>query len=173
MMAKKNGWSSYGDKQYAAHVLRYYPFGSYNYGVGNTVIVSVAQEQVGNKGGQKFWSWYGFSGHVEWCACFVSWCAEQGGYIKSGTIPKFAYVPTGVTWFKDRGQWQKRTYESSPGDIIFFDWEGDGGVDHVGLVKNCENGVVYTIEGNSGDECKEKTYSVGSSWIYGYGVPKY
>ena len=171
--AKKNGWTSYGDKQYVSHVLRYYPFGSYNYGVGNTLITQVALQEVGNKGGQKFWSWYGFTNHVEWCACFVSWCADQGGYIKEGIIPKFSYVPTGVNWFKDRGQWQKRSYTPASGDIIFFDWEGDGGVDHVGLVERCENGTVYTIEGNSKDECRQKQYAVGSQLILGYGIPKY
>ena len=41
------------------------------------------------------------------------------------------------------------------------------------IVEKCENGVVYTVEGNSGDACKQNQYSVGSSSIYGYGVPAY
>lgn len=52
------------------------------------------------------------------------------------------------------------------GDIIFFDWEGDGTTDHVGIVEKCENGTVYTVEGNSGDACKQRQYAVGSSNIY-------
>ena len=59
------------------------------------------------------------------------------------------------------------------GDIIFFDWEGDGTTDHVGIVEKCENGTVYTVEGNSGDACKQRQYAVGSSNIYGYGIPAY
>lgn len=171
--AKKHGWSGYGDKQYPAHVLRYYPYGSYNIGVGNGVIVQVAAQQIGNHGGKKFWSWYGFSGRVEWCACYVSWCADQCGYIKSGTIPKFAGVGDGVDWFKERGQFQRNTYKPAPGDIIFFDWGADGTRDHVGIVEKCDGRYVYTIEGNTSDMCARRTYSVGSSQIYGYGVPKY
>jgi len=170
--AKKHGWSSYGDKQYPAHVLRYYPYGSYNYGVGNGVITKVAAQQIGNKGGKKFWSWYGFNGRVEWCACFVSWCADQCGYIKSGTIPKFAAVEFGISWFKGKGQWQKKSYTPKPGDIIFFDWNG-GGADHVGIVESCNGKTITTIEGNSSDMCRRRTYMVGGSVIYGYGIPKY
>lgn len=171
--AQSHGWSSYGDKQYVAHVLRYYPYGHYNYGVGNEVIVQSALAEVGQVGGQPYWSWYGFNGRVEWCACFVSWNAEQCGYIASGTIPKFSYCPTGTNWFKDRGLWQNRNYEPSAGDIIFFDWGGDGTSDHVGIVEKCEGGRIYTVEGNSGDEVKQNSYPVGYSLIYGFGVPAY
>ena len=136
-------------------------------------IVEVALTQLGNEGGQPYWSWYGFDGRVEWCACFVSWCADQCSYIESGIIPKFAGCVDGANWFKGNGQWKDRSYEPSTGDIIFFDWEGDGETDHVGIVEKCENGVVYTVEGNSGDACRQKQYTVGSSSIYGYGVPAY
>lgn len=173
MQAKKHGWKSYGDKQYPAHVLRYYPYGNYNYGIGNGKIVSVAAQQIGNKGGRKFWSWYGFHSRVEWCACFVSWCADQCGYIKSGTIPKFAAVGSGISWFKSHHQWQNRSYKPSAGDLIFFDWGGDGSPDHVGLVEKCDGRTVYTIEGNSSDTCRRRRYPVGGRQIYGYGVPKY
>ena len=145
------------------------------YGIsgGDGEIVNVALSQVGNIGGQPYWSWYGFDGRVEWCACFVSWCADQCSYIESGIIPKFAGCVDGANWFKGNGQWKDRSYEPSAGDIIFFDWEGDGETDHVGIVEKCENGVVYTVEGNSGDACRQKQYTVGSSSIYGYGVPAY
>ena len=140
---------------------------------GNQNIVDIAKSQVGNVGGQPYWSWYGFDYRVEWCACFVSWCADQCGYIESGIIQKFAGCVDGSNWFKGNGQWQDRNYEPQAGDIIFFDWEGDGETDHVGIVEKCENGVVYTVEGNSGDACRQKQYTVGSSSIYGYGVPAY
>ena len=173
MQAARLGWDSYGDTQYPAHVLRYYPYGRAFTSGGNQAIVEVALTQLGNEGGQPYWSWYGFEGRVEWCACYVSWCADQCGYIESGIIPKFAGCVDGANWFKGNGQWQDRNYEPQAGDIIFFDWEGDGETDHVGIVEKCENGVVYTVEGNSGDACRQNQYTVGSSSIYGYGVPAY
>ena len=173
MQASRLGWDSYGDTQYPAHVLRYYPYGRAFTSGGNQAIVEVALTQLGNEGGQPYWSWYGFEGRVEWCACFVSWCADQCGYIESGIIPKFAGCVDGANWFKGNGQWQDRNYEPQAGNIIFFDWEGDGETDHVGIVEKCENGVVYTVEGNSGDACRQNQYTVGSSSIYGYGVPAY
>lgn len=136
-------------------------------------IITVALSQIGNVGGQPYWSWYGFDSRVEWCACFVSWCANECGYIDTGVIPKFAGCVLGSQWFKDRGQWADNSIEPSPGMIIFFDWEGDGECDHVGIVQKCENGTVYTVEGNSGDSCRANTYTVGSSVIYGYGMPAY
>ena len=173
MQASRLGWSSYGDTQYVAHVLRYYPYGRAFTAGGNQAIVEVALTQLGNQGGQPYWSWYGFDSRVEWCACFVSWCADQCGYIESGLVPKFAGCVDGANWFKSNGKWQSRTYEPKTGDIIFFDWEGDGTTDHVGIVEKCENGTVYTVEGNSGDACKQRQYAVGSSNIYGYGIPAY
>ena len=145
------------------------------YGIsgGDGEIVSVALSQVGNVGGQPYWSWYGFDGRVEWCACFVSWCANECGYIDSGVIPKFAGCVNGSQWFKDRGQWQDGSFTPEAGQIIFFDWEGDGETDHVGIVERVENGTVYTVEGNSGDACRQRNYPVGSSLIYGYGCPAY
>ena len=140
-------------------------------------IVTVALSQVGNAGGQLYWSWYGFDSRVEWCACFVSWCADQCGYIDSGVIPKFAGCVNGVQWFKDRGQWQDGSFEPSPGQIIFFDWDNKGSSapqygqsDHVGIVEKCENGIVYTVEGNAGDSCRQNQYPVGQYEILGYGV---
>ena len=129
--------------------------------------------QLGNEGGQPYWSWYGFGGRVEWCACFVSWCADQCGYLESGIIPRFSVCSDGVDWFKKNGQWQNKNYESQTGDLIFFDWGNNGTIDHVGIVEKCENGIVYTVEGNSGDACKQQSYPVGSNSIYGYGVVSY
>ena len=173
MQAQRLGWEKYGDTQYPAHVLRYYPYGRAFTSGGNQAIVEVALTQLGNEGGQPYWSWYGFGGRVEWCACFVSWCADQCGYLESGIIPKFSLCSDGVNWFKSKGQWQDKNYEPQAGDLIFFDWGSDGSIDHVGIVEKCENGTVYTVEGNSGDACKQQSYPVGSGSIYGYGVPQY
>ena len=173
MQAQRLGWEKYGDTQYPAHVLRYYPYGRAFTSGGNQAIVEVALTQLGNEGGQPYWSWYGFGGRVEWCACFASWCADQCGYLESGIIPKFSLCSDGVNWFKGKRQWQDKNYEPQAGDLIFFDWGNDGSIDHVGIVEKCENGTVYTVEGNSGDACKQQSYPVGSSSIYGYGCPAY
>ncbi len=149
----------------------------YGIGTGDGEIVTVALSQLGNVGGQPYWSWYGFGSRVEWCACFVSWCANECGYIDAGVIPKFAGCGNGVQWFKDRGLWQDRSYKPRPGDIIFFDWNDeygqDGNSDHVGIVEKVEGGVVYTVEGNSSDMCQENRYTVGYYEILGYGTPAY
>lgn len=145
----------------------------YGISVSDGEIVSVALSQVGNVGGQPYWSWYGFNSRVEWCACFVSWCANECGYIENGIIPKFAGCIQGSEWFMERGQWQYGSFTPEAGQIIFFDWEGDGLTDHVGIVERVENGTVYTVEGNSGDACRQNSYSIGSSVIYGYGIPAY
>jgi hypothetical protein len=143
-------------------------------------IVAVALSQIGNVGGEPYWSWYGFSSRVSWCACFVSWCAEQCGYIEAGIIPKYAGCVSGVQWFQERDQWADNSIEPSPGMIIFFDWDNKGGSgpqdgqsDHTGIVEKVENGRVYTIEGNTSDSCAERSYPVGYYEILGYGIPAY
>ncbi len=153
----------------------------YGIGYSDDQIVAVALSQVGNVGGEPYWSWYGFNSRVEWCACFVSWCANECGYIDSGIIPKYAGCVNGVQWFKDRGQWLDGSEEPSPGMIIFFDWDSpngssgpqDGRSDHTGIVQKVENGIVYTVEGNSGDSVRTRQYTVGYYEILGYGMPQY
>ena len=150
----------------------------YGIGTGSGEIVAVALSQVGNVGGQPYWSWYGFSSRVEWCACFVSWCANECGYIDAGVIPRFSGCVQGSRWFKEQGLWQDKSYTPNPGDIVFFDWDDPGGYsgpqdgvpDHVGIVERVENGRVYTIEGNSGDKCCQRSYPLGYYEIYGYGL---
>ena len=179
--AEACGWSSYGDMDYVPHVLRYYPLGQIFYDPDTTqLIVEVAASQIGNVGGEPYWSWYGFTERVEWCACFVSWCANQCGYIEADIIPKFAGCVNGVQWFKERGQWADNSAEPIPGMIVFFDWEDecdggglDGDPDHVGIVEKVENGRVYTIEGNTSDSCRQRSYPIGYCEILGYGIPAY
>lgn len=173
MMAARYGWAGYGDKAYVSHVLRYYPIGRSFMGEGNAAMVAVAQSQIGNVGGAPYWSWWGLDYRVEWCAIFVSWCADQCGYLDAGVLPKMEGVRPYVDWFIERGQWQGRDYEPSPGDIIFFDWESDGLADHVGIVEKVENGFVYTVEGNSGDVCAERHYTLRVAPIFGFGLPEY
>ena len=142
------------------------------------MIVQVALSQIGNVGGEPYWSWYGFSSRVEWCACFVSWCADQCGYIETGICPKYAGCVNGVQWFKEHNQWVDGSETPSPGMIIFYDWDSpngssgpqDGLSDHTGIVERVENGIVYTVEGNSGDSCRQCQREVGNYEILGYGV---
>ena len=135
---------------------------------GNTAVVDIAKAQVGNVGGYPYWSWYGFNSRVEWCACFVSWCYNQMGKSE----PRFAACQSqGIPWFTSRGQWGDRGYENiAPGDAIFFDWDLDGSADHVGIVIGTDGSRVYTVEGNSGDACKVKSYSLDYACIKGYGL---
>ena len=135
---------------------------------GNTAIVDRAKSQVGNVGGQPYWSWYGFNSRVEWCACFVSWCYNQAGKSE----PRFAACQSqGIPWFQSHGQWGDRSYTNiAPGDAIFFDWDLDGSADHVGLVIGTDGQRVYTVEGNSGDACKIKSYPLDYRCIKGYGL---
>ena len=143
------------------------------------MIVQVALSQIGNVGGEPYWSWYGFGSRVEWCACFVSWCADQCGCIENGVCPKYAGCVNGVQWFKDRGQWADNDIAPTPGMIVFFDWDNpngssgpqDGEADHTGIVERVENGIVYTGEGNTGGSCAERHYAVGYYEILGYGIP--
>lgn len=138
-------------------------------GEGSTDMVMIAASQVGNEGGELYWRWYGFSAHVDWCAVFVSWCADQAGLLDDGSVPKFAVCDDGIRWFIEKGRWFNRSIEPRPGMIIFFDWNVDGTSDHVGIVEKCEEGMIYTIEGNSNDVCMEKWYMVGDRAIMGYG----
>ena len=135
---------------------------------GNQAVVDLAKSQVGNVGGYPYWSWYGFGSRVEWCACFVSWCYGQMGLSE----PRFAACQSqGIPWFQSHGQWGARGYDNlAPGDAIFFDWDLDGSADHVGIVIGTDGSRVYTVEGNSGDTCKIKSYDLNYECIKGYGL---
>ena len=163
---------------YKANGERNSELGIYNSEAWNSDLVTIAISQLGNKGGQPYWSWYGFNERVAWCACFVSWCANECGYIDKGIIPKFAACNDGIAWFKAKNQWIESTDIPFTGDLIFFDWN-DGGQDdssdHVGIVEyyDIEKNIVHTIEGNSSDECKQREYSKDDNQIMGYGRPAF
>lgn len=146
---------------------------------GRSKMVELARTQIGNTG-EKYWEWWGYSSFAEWCAMFVSWVANQNGYIDAGIIPKFQGVGSGVKWFKNNNQFMSRDsgYVPQPGDIIFFDYHPENAlIDHVGIVDYSDGVNVYTIEGNVGIKpdrrCRNKTYSINEVKIYGYGVPNY
>lgn len=135
----------------------------------NARIVEIAKSQIGNIGGEKYWSWYGFESRVEWCAIFVSWCAQQSGDLNI-TVPRFAGVDSGMAWYKEKNSWRNSDYVPSPGDVVFFDWDLDNDPDHVGIVEKVEDNKLYTIEGNSNDKCRNKVYDIFSFYIFGFGV---
>ena len=146
-------------------------------------IISVAKAQLGQQGGQPYWSWYGFNDRVAWCACFVSWCANQCGLIENGQIPRYSVCDNGIAYFKEKNRWQDREngYIPAQGDVIFFNWLEkdenenlfqDEKCDHTGIVEYYDSSTnkVYTIEGNSHDECKERSYNADDVQIMGYGT---
>lgn len=151
-----------GNANYVANVWVYYRGSS-------SRIVEIAKAQIGNIGGEKYWKWYGFNSRVAWCACFVSWCAEQSGDLDV-TIPRFSGVDYGMTWYQEQGRWRNLGYIPISGEIVFFDWDYDNDSDHVGIVEKVENNILYIIEGNSNNRCRAKTYNINSSVILGYGI---
>ena len=172
--AAAHGWPRYGDPEYVPHVLRYYSGGGLFAGLfGKGQLVTIAKSQLGNEGGQKFWSWYGFDSREEWCACFVSWCADQAGLIQKEVVPKFSVCTDGVALFQAKRKWQGGGSVPTPGSLIFFDWNQDGASDHVGIVESCDGTTVHTIEGNSGDAVKQNSYTVNSQSMLGYGLVTY
>jgi hypothetical protein len=141
--------------------------------IGDGSMVEVAITQIGNVGGEIYWRWFGFGSRVPWCAIFVSWVAEQCGFIEAGVIPMFSSTSAGMQWFQSRGQWQPRGFMPSPGDLIFFDWTGSGTPDHVGIVERVEGNTIHTIEGNSSDMVRRRTHQLNGATTLGYGVPLY
>jgi len=133
-------------------------------------LLNIAKAEIGNKGGKKYWSWWGYSSRPPWCAIFVSWVANKSG-ISTSVIPKFEGCNAGMNWFKNKGLWKNNSYSPSPGDIVFFDWDHNGRPDHVGIVESVSNGKVHTIEGNASDQVARRVRS--KSDILGYGTPNY
>jgi len=100
---------------------------------------------------QMFGEWYGMNG-CAWCAIFVSWCFDQAGVPlgKIDSVKGIHYCPSALNYFKKAGG--QITTEPQPGDIVFFDWEKDGKVDHVGIflqARASAPGTFISIEGNT------------------------
>lgn len=132
-------------------------------------------------GGSSYFSeWYignyadhpGWNKYTPWCACFLSWAADQMNASINNAPPRFANVDEGMEKFKDGsyGQWRERTATPIPGDYVFFDWDGGTDPDHVGAVLCVEWNFLYTIEGNSGGRVAVHRYSLSDPRIVGYGV---
>lgn len=136
-------------------------------------LIKIAETQLGYVEGPnnltKYGMWYGIP-DGEWCAMFVSWCANQSG-ISTEIIPKYASCTAGREWFEKRGLFRyKEEYIPKAGDIIFFLSDGAG---HTGIVINSTNSRVYTIEGNTSNTCAKRSYDLNYHTITGYGTPNY
>ncbi len=145
-------------------------------GIVEKPIVTVARQEVGQEGGKPYLEWYGYKYRIEWCAVFVSWCANQCGYIDSGVVPKYKWCLDAKDWFIKKGRWvSDNMYRPKSGDIIFFDWNGNGVIDHTGIVVGTDaTGRIHTIEGNKKDAVRnDRVIYVGDPDICGYGIPAY
>ena len=138
---------------------------------GNESIINTALSFYGQVGGEPFWTWWGYSSRVDWCAIFVSYCMNLWGHSE---VCYQSCKDGGVPYFQGLGQWADGSFtDLAAGDVIFFDWEGDGIANHTGLVIGTDGTYVYTIEGNSCDACRIKQYELGSGVILGYGLMNY
>lgn len=132
-------------------------------------------EIIGGKG--YFSEWYignyadnpGWNQYTPWCACFLSWAADQKKASINGAPPRFAKVDDGMKLFRD-DQWRDSGATPIPGDYVFFDWDRDNDPDHVGAVLFVDETQLYTIEGNSGGRVAVNCYPKNDPRIVGYGV---
>lgn len=117
-------------------------------------IIEIAEKEIGYKedpadsNKTKYGKWFGFDG-VAWCAMFVSWVYDQAGHPLGNIGYKKGYAgcQTGINYFKKKGL---IVTEPKEGDIVFFDWNGDGRYDHTGIfVKTLDKNYFETIEGNT------------------------
>jgi hypothetical protein len=137
-------------------------------------IVSVALAEEGVTDGTKYWTYtmgsaFSDGNTTPWCACFVSWCANECGYLDEGTFPKSASVATYRRFFREKNQLhEEKSYIPKTGDLILF-----GADEHIGIVQYTEGGRVITIEGNTSDAVHSRSYELGSSYITGYCAPEY
>lgn len=156
-----------------------------NNGTVCTQIVEAAQNELNDAdktvGGYRYKNWYGMD--ANWCAMFVSYCADKCGFIEKGIMPKTASVAASKQWYINNSLYHDAAsgYVPKAGDIIIF----GNGMSHTGIVTgyNPETKKLTTIEGNSGrssttpyhkgSHVKEHTYSITYSKIAGYGTPQY
>lgn len=148
------------------------------------VAISIASAEVGYHEGANNKTKYGDEMHsiqprnmdknAPWCDAFVDWVilqtckrfgygADMAKKVLCGDFDDYTYAS--VALYKKAGRW---TQNAARGHQIFF-----GGSGHTGLVEKVSGGIVYTIEGNKGDEVRKCSYSIHSSSIIGYGRPKY
>ena len=151
-------------------------------------IISVASAEVGYTGTStysKYGDWYGYQGG--WCTTFVLWCYNQtdislGTSLYGNVIPSGGNCNSMISWYENKGRYHKRSdgYKPKAGDLVFFDWSGNGSSQHVGIVDYISGSTVYTIEGNCSGQVKARMYTENGtkpynniSAIMGYGSPDF
>jgi len=119
-------------------------------------VLNVARSQIGFHAGAQdenpYGDWYGIK-NAPYCAMGVSWCFAQVGlsYLVAAQTPKgFAYNPAALPWFQRQGLVVNK-YSAQPGDLVFFDWNSDGVVDHVEIIENASPDGITTIGFNTGN----------------------
>lgn len=132
----------------------------------------------GLTGGDKYRKWYtGRADGQAWCATFVSWCANEAGILDTA-IPKFQGCDQGVEWFKKRNQFDYTSSwggkaTPSRGKLIFFNEGKKNDSTHVGIVTKTDANKVYTVEGNTSNTIKERSYKLSNKRILGYATVIY
>ena len=150
-------------------------------------VLELARGELGATSGDKYIRYYnGITGiglpyGVAWCAAWVTWVMRHAG-VPVDSVLNYKGCATASDWFEARGRFRSRKsgYVPKPGDIIMYEWnpedEGtpyDDGDDHTGIVEYVEDGIVHTIEGNNGVQCRRDWWSLSNSYISGYCVPLY
>ena len=122
---------------------------------------------------------YAVKNSDDWCDVFVTTVFQREGL--SHLIGRECGVERHIQIFKRLGIWNEDG-ASTPkaGDIITFNWDQDsqqnnGFADHIGIVERVENGLIHTIEGNSGvvGTVKRNVYRIGHGNIRGFATPRY
>ena len=121
------------------------------------------------KGWTRYGAWYGIP-YGDWCAMFISFCLNYAD-IPESAIPYDCATTTWIDSLSARGMYAPAgSYDPKPGDLIFFDWEGDGLSDHVGIVWAVNPGSITTIEGNHTPSVELFDYDLSDGHIQGYGI---
>lgn len=127
---------------------------------------------------QKYPNWYnGKKNGYAWCDMFVDWCFLTAfGYEKALELlcqpekSAGAGCTYSARYYRNKGQFY--TSDPKPGDQIFFG-SSVSDCSHTGIVEKVDGSKVYTIEGNTSNQCARRSYALTNSKIVGYGRPKY
>ena len=146
-------------------------------------VVSAARSQIGicePSGDDVYLKWFNQATgstlpmNAAWCAAFTTWCLRKAS-VPTSVFGNFAQCSVALSWAKSKKIWYSRVTGHRPksGELILFDWDGDGKADHIGIVVSSTVNNVTTIEGNTKggatvDGVREKVYSATSRYISGY-----
>ena len=122
--------------------------------------------EANGKADEFLYKWHSSSRQTGWCAAFVSYVMEQVSKNTNSEVPN---------WYQEieNQYWQVNVHraaekagalieqdQAQSGDIVLFDYDGDGTMQHIGIVYAIEGNTMYTIEGNSGNRVKVNEYDL-------------